>query len=85
MAWLALQYIDCTEKMNICGAKLGMTFAEIQEFFPESAVFSIEQIQLADPRFALTCKWDKLIIWFGAMEETEETILLEIRRNYMLE
>ena len=81
-----INYIDCTEIINIKGAKLGMTFTEIQEVFPECEIFPIQPIvPTVDPRFALTYNWDKLIIWFGAMEEDGEAIRFEIRRNYMLE
>jgi len=77
----AINVIYCSDIVDICGARIGMTFSQILDYLPESEVFEIRPIEPDDPTFALIHEYEKIIIWFGASEENGKTTKLEIRRN----
>ena len=94
-----IDWIACDETVDVNGARLGMTFAEILTYLPDSDIHDLRPNFLEPyyPMFSLTYRFENVIVWFGAMEAREwmdigedldmdmdKTIALEIRRNHIL-
>ena len=74
-----IQLIICNEIVDINGAKLGMTFSEIEKILGKGTYRKLVQIEPEQPLFALYYKYDNLMVWFGAAEKDGPTIGLQIR------
>ena len=77
-----VEKIECTEKVDIKGARLGMTFAEIQKVLGEK---DIKHLTEPYSYYALIYEFDNFKVWFGIGEEEGSTEVLEIRRNYLMD
>jgi|LSQX01.2.fsa_nt_gb hypothetical protein len=73
--------IECDEKVNINGVKLGMTIPEIENILGEGKKRELVVIEPEQPEYALFYIYsDKTMVWFGSMEEKGVTTELQIRR-----
>ncbi|WEK54527.1 MAG: hypothetical protein P0Y55_00135 [Candidatus Cohnella colombiensis] len=72
--------IYCRDNVDIKGAKLGMTFAEIQQVLGEGDLTN--EPYISSSNFGLSYYLDNLAIWFGADEEDGVTSKLEITVSY---
>jgi hypothetical protein len=75
--------IECTEKVDILGIKIGMTFSGIKNILGSGNVSELVQIEQDQPKYELDYKYDDFVVWFGTLENNGITTVLEIRRNYM--
>lgn len=75
-----ISLIECNEKVNINGAKLGMTFNEIKNILGEGETRKLVAIEPNQPEYALIYVYDKIMVWFGSMDENGITSVLQIRR-----
>lgn len=76
----AISLIECDERVSINGAKLGMTFSEIQNILGEGETRKLVPIEPDQPEYALFHIYNKIMVWFGSMDENGVTTALQIRR-----
>ena len=76
----AISLIECNEKVNINGAKLGMTFNQIKNILGEGETRKLVAIEPNQPEYALIYVYDKIMVWFGSMDKNGITSVLQIRR-----
>ena len=72
--------VVCDNKVNVKGAKLGMTFSEIEGFLGVGTKRELIKYQPDDASYAEYYLIDDLMIWFAADTEDGQTTKLEIRR-----
>lgn len=75
-----ISYIECNEKVDIKGARLGMSFEEIINILGEG---ESREPGPEQPVYALYYKYDDIIVWFGGSDKEGAHTTLEIRRNNM--
>jgi len=93
-----IELIECDNTVEIKGTRIGMTFSEILTYLPDSKIHDLRPnfLEYYHPMFSLTCPFDNIYVWFGAVEaaewvdtqqdldmNTDKTIELQIRRNHM--
>jgi hypothetical protein len=67
--------------VDVYGAKLGMTFTEIQKYLPESEIFSYSPIDDNNLYYALRYEMDDIRIIFDAgLDKDGETVELLFMR-----
>jgi hypothetical protein len=76
-----IELIECDEKADINGAKLGMSFKEICKVLGEGETRELVKIEPGQPNFALYYAVDNFIVWFGASEKDGAASDLQIRRS----
>ena len=78
------EYVDLIygfEMVDVCGAKFGMTFAEIQEYLPESVIFDYNYIDNPDLFYALRYEFGDIRVVFDAgLDKDGETTELAFMR-----
>lgn len=76
----AVEKVVCDDKVNIKGAKLGMTLSEIEELLGEGTKRDLVKNPPDDPSYAEYFLIDDLMIWFAGDTEDGPTTKLEVRR-----
>jgi hypothetical protein len=70
---------DCDQKVDINGARLGMTFSDIQE---KLGVTEIRKLNVFEPNqssYAIIYDFGNWHVWFGVDEKNNPTTAMEIR------
>ncbi len=75
--------IECTEKVDVNGTKVGMSFSEIEAILGDGNISELTKVEQDQPNYELDYKYDDFIVWYGSAEKDGKTIVLQIRRNYM--
>lgn len=80
-----INLIECNEKVDINGTKLGMNFKQIQNMLGEGEIRELEALEPFQPNYSLLYEMEDCIIWFGADSKDSATSEFEIRNNRPLE
>ena len=75
--------IECTEKVDVNGTKVGMSIPDIEKIMGKGNISELNQNEQDQPKYELDYKYDDFIVWYGSVEKDGKTIVLEIRKNYM--